>query len=164
MTPPIAVQSKTPSSVIGSFESRRSGFRSKGSPNSAYHAPRVLLLNHCLERFDYTSGHNTTVTKEEWVEEKFPNYCSGMTYFAPLPLIRRMLRAAYTQRFFWVDDVFITGVLTKAANVTLVNLNRDVILIRNRKPEEFAIRENFFLTRKQYRSFWFHVINYKLLE
>ncbi|KAK6040203.1 hypothetical protein COOONC_22292 [Cooperia oncophora] len=87
-----------------------------------------------------------------------------MAYFAPLPLIGRMLRAAHTQRFFWVDDVFITGVLTRAANVTLVNLKQNVIHILNRKPEQFAIKENFFLTRKQYRSYWFYVINYKLLE
>ncbi|KAK6055518.1 hypothetical protein COOONC_06978, partial [Cooperia oncophora] len=56
------------------------------------------------------------VTKEEWAEETFPPHCAGLVYFASLSLIRRLLSAAYSQRFFWIDDIFITGVLAKAAN------------------------------------------------
>ncbi|KAK6022260.1 hypothetical protein OSTOST_12049 [Ostertagia ostertagi] len=60
-----------------------------------------------------------------------------------------------------IDDIFITGVLTEAANVSIDG--SEAIKVFKRNPEVPEFKEQFFLTDKQYTSYWFHVINYKLL-
>ncbi|KAK6031013.1 hypothetical protein OSTOST_02841, partial [Ostertagia ostertagi] len=102
-----------------------------------------------------------TVTKEEWNEETYPPHCAGLVYFTSLAVVKRLLSSANSQRFFWIDDVFITGVLAKAVNVTIDDLSKK-IAITSRVPQEPKWKEDFFLTEKKYSSYWFHVINYNL--
>lgn len=43
----------------------------------------------------------------------FPRYCSGAAYFLSGDIINDMYKASLTVPFFWVDDVYTTGLLTK---------------------------------------------------
>ena len=43
----------------------------------------------------------------------YPRYCSGAAYFFSGDVISDMYTASLTTPFFWVDDVYITGLLTK---------------------------------------------------
>ncbi|ERL86254.1 hypothetical protein D910_03664 [Dendroctonus ponderosae] len=53
------------------------------------------------------------VSQEDWPEEIYPNYCSGwytiLTYDAALFLYAK----AQTTKFFWIDDVFLTGIVAR---------------------------------------------------
>lgn len=56
------------------------------------------------------------VKKEEFPgKNTFPPYCSGHFYMATLDVITAMFKASKRTRFFWVDDVYITGLLVNKA-------------------------------------------------
>ena len=46
----------------------------------------------------------------------FPQFCSGLSYTLSGALVRRLVEAVERTPFFWIDDVYITGLLMK--NVT----------------------------------------------
>ncbi|KAK5967371.1 Hexosyltransferase [Trichostrongylus colubriformis] len=62
------------------------------------------------------------VTMEEWNKPMYPSYCWIWCYLAPLTAVERIISVAHSQRFFWIDDVFITGVLREAANVSIAEV------------------------------------------
>ncbi len=59
----------------------------------------------------------------------YPRYCSGMFYAISRSLLSRLVTAARTTPPFWIEDVYITGLLTlKIRNVSYVSLNRYMTL------------------------------------
>ncbi|EYC34197.1 hypothetical protein Y032_0001g3 [Ancylostoma ceylanicum] len=103
-----------------------------------------------------------SITKEEWGRGQFPTHCLGMIYIVSLSAIKRMLATVHLQKFFWIDDVFITGVLTEASNVTIRNIE-DIIGEGLRYPEELYFREVFFAISKEHSPYWFFVANHEAL-
>ncbi|KAK6059598.1 N-acetyllactosaminide 3-alpha-galactosyltransferase [Cooperia oncophora] len=71
------------------------------------------------------------VTKDEWKETVYPPHCLGWFYLVPVSVVRKMLSVIYLQRFsvgklfveLTIDDIFITGVLRQAANVSITNMD-----------------------------------------
>ena len=59
------------------------------------------------------------VTKEEFPGNKYPPYCIGFMTVCSLSDSRRLLEAARTSKFLWIEDVFIGGLLRAAARVEL---------------------------------------------
>ena len=56
------------------------------------------------------------VPEEDFPGQRFyPKYCAGLTYLLPMPIIGDMLSASKRTPFFWIDDVYITGLLTREA-------------------------------------------------
>ncbi|ELT90553.1 hypothetical protein CAPTEDRAFT_45406, partial [Capitella teleta] len=51
------------------------------------------------------------VSTEEYPDEYYPPYCSGMTYLFSTDVAAKLYEASFFVRFFWVDDVYITGML-----------------------------------------------------
>ena len=51
------------------------------------------------------------MSTEEWRAEEFPNYCSGAFYLMTPDVSSRLYQASLRTPFFWVDDVYITGLL-----------------------------------------------------
>ena len=43
--------------------------------------------------------------------EFYPTYCSGAAYILTMDLVPKLLNESYMTRFFWVDDVYVTGIL-----------------------------------------------------
>ncbi|XP_037564529.1 beta-1,3-galactosyltransferase 1 [Dermacentor silvarum] len=64
------------------------------------------------------------VTKKEYASDTYPPYCCGAAYLMKASVLTLLEKATHNATFFWVDDVYATGLLTKAANVTLVNIRR----------------------------------------
>lgn len=50
-------------------------------------------------------------TESEWPQDYYPDYCSGWCYSLTVDLIRKLYSVLDKVPFFWVDDVFATGVL-----------------------------------------------------
>ncbi|RCN49429.1 N-acetyllactosaminide 3-alpha-galactosyltransferase [Ancylostoma caninum] len=115
-----------------------------------------------VQDFSSLADADRSITKEEWGRGRFPVHCLGMIYIVSLSAIRRMLATVHLQKFFWIDDVFITGVLTEASNVTIRNIV-DIIGEGVRYPEELYFREAFFAIRKEDSPYWFFVANHEAL-
>ncbi|XGW11944.1 hypothetical protein V3C99_012982, partial [Haemonchus contortus] len=96
-------------------------------------------------------------TKEEWNETTYPPYCPGYFYLAPISAVKKLLNVAHLQRFFWIDDVLITGVLRRAANVGITNM--DTISGDTQYPLNRPRKKIAFLTKKLYVRQWFFAIN-----
>ncbi|XP_037514827.1 beta-1,3-galactosyltransferase 5-like [Rhipicephalus sanguineus] len=62
------------------------------------------------------------VTKEEYANETYPPFCSGAAYLMKASVLSLLGEATSRVPFFWVDDVYSTGLLRMAQNVTLVNI------------------------------------------
>ena len=84
---------------------------------------------HCLEMTGTKPVRDPTsqwyISKEVWKPEVYPPYCSGMAYILT-PQIGESLFQAYLTKFvgsaIWFEDVFITGILAKYANVQRTQL------------------------------------------
>ncbi|XP_054713173.1 beta-1,3-galactosyltransferase 5-like [Uloborus diversus] len=63
------------------------------------------------------------ITKEEYKEDKFENYCSGWAYLTTINVAGKLHQMAKITPYFWVDDVHVTGTLASKANVSLIRLN-----------------------------------------
>lgn len=63
------------------------------------------------------------LSKEDFKEDYFGKYCSGSAYLFTNDLPTRMYDMSKYIKFFWIDDYYMTGLLTKALNVTFVFFN-----------------------------------------
>ena len=62
-------------------------------------------------------------------QKAYPQYCSGITYVLSNDIIPELLQKSYSTPFFWVDDVYITGILTaKVQRLNYVNFSKNVNL------------------------------------
>ena len=61
------------------------------------------------------------VPKEVCTKDYYPDYCSGNTYVIPSSVVPKLLTCLYQQytTHLHIEDVYITGVLAKCANITL---------------------------------------------
>ncbi|EYC30667.1 hypothetical protein Y032_0004g1707 [Ancylostoma ceylanicum] len=98
---------------------------------------------------------------QKWSLSKFPTHCAGLAYITSMAAIKSMLNVVHLQKFFWIDDVFITGVLTNASNVTVKNFQG---ITQGRKtPARTSNKETFFSLNKEHIIYWFFTYNYKVL-
>lgn len=65
------------------------------------------------------------VTKEEYSDTTYPDYLSGWFYITNPKTARDLVVAAENNDFFWIDDIFITGVLAEQLKVSLDAMNHN---------------------------------------
>ncbi|CAB3364935.1 Hypothetical predicted protein [Cloeon dipterum] len=58
------------------------------------------------------------VSFSEYKHKFYPTYCPGWLVLYNQDLIERLYSLAQNQRFFWIDDVQVTGILGKKAGIT----------------------------------------------
>ncbi|KAJ8707481.1 hypothetical protein PYW08_010733 [Mythimna loreyi] len=63
------------------------------------------------------------VTTEEYPSVYYPTYCAGWAILYSQDVIPRLLKIAQTIRYFWIDDVHITGVIAEKIGVTRTPLS-----------------------------------------
>ena len=51
------------------------------------------------------------VTREEFSADVYPAYCSGIAWVVTIDVVRTLNRIANRVKIFWIDDVYITGIL-----------------------------------------------------
>ena len=59
-------------------------------------------------------GSKWAVTREEWPGEVYPEYCAGWAYVTTLYTLARVLDQSTRMRYFWIDDIHVTGVVRVA--------------------------------------------------
>lgn len=66
------------------------------------------------------------VTYEEYAENLYPDYCGGFFFLMTNDIIDPLHKEMFYTKFFWIDDVWLTGIAIKELNFTL-ECRKDVI-------------------------------------
>ena len=72
-----------------------------------------------------------SATFEECPLTVYPRYCSGSLVLMRTSVASLLLDAVRLEKFFWVDDIYVTGMLAKVANITHRSLNHGAIFNEN---------------------------------
>ncbi|ETN84233.1 hypothetical protein NECAME_06977 [Necator americanus] len=62
------------------------------------------------------------ITMEEYPYKFFPEYCLGDMYVAIPSTIATLRDESNNVPFFWVDDIFTTGIVAREAGITFEDL------------------------------------------
>ncbi|ODM92808.1 Beta-1,3-galactosyltransferase 1, partial [Orchesella cincta] len=111
------------------FISRTYGFAPK---------PGTLICNVFPEgtkpvRAKKARGSKWSVTMDEYPHSVYPRYCGGLAYLATGDVVARILDVSDRVKFFWIDDVFVTGILRELAEIEPFYLNLRYLY----DPEEY---------------------------
>lgn len=68
------------------------------------------------------------VTQEEYKYGKYPTFVSGWFYVTRVNVAARLVELSRYFRYFWIDDVFITGILAANLKMKLIDLRRYFIV------------------------------------
>ncbi|RCN44291.1 N-acetyllactosaminide 3-alpha-galactosyltransferase [Ancylostoma caninum] len=92
------------------------------------------------------SQNKKYVSYDEYPHEKFPQHCSGVAYMLDREALLPMLNAVPKLEYFWIDDVFITGFLTRDADISFVEINRYIELepLRRKFPDKVFYDDMMF--------------------
>ncbi len=64
-----------------------------------------------------------SMTYAEYPETMFPKYCAGGPgYAVSLTTARRLLEEAYNTRVFWVEDLYISGIIRQRLGVAVTKV------------------------------------------
>ena len=63
------------------------------------------------------------VTEEEFSGHFYPDFLSGWCYVSTPTAVSDILNWVEGEEMFWIDDVWVTGVLAHKAEVELISLN-----------------------------------------
>uniref|UniRef100_A0A224YN53 Hexosyltransferase n=1 Tax=Rhipicephalus zambeziensis TaxID=60191 RepID=A0A224YN53_9ACAR len=72
------------------------------------------------------------VSKHEYASDVYPNHCSRDAYIMKPAVLSALVDAALLVPYFWIEDVYVTGIVGDFANVNLVDISRHVILSKPR--------------------------------
>ncbi|KAJ8942679.1 hypothetical protein NQ314_010001 [Rhamnusium bicolor] len=105
----------------------------------------------------------------DYPENNYPTHCSGFAILYPQDVLYLLYSKAQRTKFFWIDDVLVTGILAKNSNISHIGLENLVLSrkdIHNIVDLSFTnINKPFLfgdinLNEHQIRSLWAFVINH----
>ncbi|KAL6733961.1 hypothetical protein Aduo_004553 [Ancylostoma duodenale] len=99
------------------------------------------------------------VTYEEWSEKVFPTFCFGLAYILPREAIVKLLHALQKQKFLWLDDIFVTGVLARLTTVSRVNIDTQYNYNPMKSVQIWRDSCTFALIRKCNFEYFFLIAN-----
>ncbi|KAM3962551.1 beta-1,3-galactosyltransferase 5 [Aphomia sociella] len=65
------------------------------------------------------------VTQEEYSRNVYPPYLSGWYYIITSKVAASLCKEAVTHTYFWIDDIFVTGILTESLDIKLKQVPQD---------------------------------------
>jgi len=68
-------------------------------------------------------GGKWAVSADEYSHSSYPKYCGGLMYLITPDAAKKILSLSTRAKFFWIDDVYITGILRELANIEPFYLN-----------------------------------------
>lgn len=96
------------------------------------------------------------VTPEEFIDDEFPKYVQGTAVIYSSDFVREAYKKTFTTRFFWIDDVYVTGMIRMQLNVKLEsNLPlklRGITLQKILSGENTTLPNPMFLVTEHARS------------
>ncbi|XP_044764064.1 beta-1,3-galactosyltransferase 5 [Coccinella septempunctata] len=62
------------------------------------------------------------VTKDEYAPEIYPQFVSGWLYIITPAVSKKLEQLARQEKYFWIDDVFVTGILAEKINLKIYDI------------------------------------------
>lgn len=78
------------------------------------------MLNHTKPRRN--KENKWYVTWDEYPKIQYPSYLSGWYYLTTPKVAAKLCNEAIYHPFFWIDDIFVTGILTESLDIKLRHL------------------------------------------
>ncbi|XP_042204196.1 beta-1,3-galactosyltransferase 5-like [Homarus americanus] len=100
------------------------------------------------------------VRSEEFPDLNYPSYCAGGAWVIATHLGSRLLHAAKTARFLWVDDVYITGVLAQPAGVGRSMKHNKYFRLEGIDEEELGDKIFWFEPNKPRMTWWLKLLTH----
>lgn len=98
-----------------------------------------LLLCLVWENMAVMRDGKWKVEETEWKESTYPKYCSGSAFIMSTDVATSLLRASVEVPFFWVDDVYVTGLLpVRAGSISHTNYASHYLLDGKQLAEKFT--------------------------
>ncbi|XP_037514516.1 beta-1,3-galactosyltransferase 5 [Rhipicephalus sanguineus] len=72
------------------------------------------------------------VSKQDYASRVYPNYCCGDAFIMKPAVLSTLVDAAVLVPYFWIEDVYVTGIVGDFANVNLVDLSGHVIMSKQK--------------------------------
>ncbi|XP_059608161.1 beta-1,3-galactosyltransferase 5-like [Phlebotomus argentipes] len=67
------------------------------------------------------------VSHEDYPNDTYPVHCSGYGIIYPRETIERMEKAVHSLPFFWIDDVFVSGIAREKAQIAVQEIDQRVL-------------------------------------
>lgn len=64
------------------------------------------------------------VTQKEYPGNTYPDFLSGWFYITNYLTVKNLLRVIENERYFWIDDLFVTGILARKLRIKHFSLNK----------------------------------------
>ncbi|KAL4239999.1 hypothetical protein ACF0H5_000794 [Mactra antiquata] len=64
------------------------------------------------------------VSKKEYPFEKYPHYCEGFAFLMTRDVTKKLYKASRNVQFYWIDDVYLTGLVALKAGITHHDMER----------------------------------------
>ena len=90
---------------------------------------------------DRTKCSKWCIKEDEFPGDRYyPPYCAGLAYIMGMGVMKELRKAVLTTPFFWIDDVYVTGLLTQKVTMDIeyVNLVGRFTLNGPRAVKEFG--------------------------
>ena len=83
----------------------------------------------------------------EWPYDHFPDYCVGLTYLVSPENIKKLFntfKSSMDQSYIWMEDVYITGILAKLSDISLLSIQHLIHLKKEAptKNSQFMLAHN----------------------
>ena len=104
------------------------------------------------------SGDKFYVSREEYPDDTYPNFCAGATYILAPDVVRDLYDVSLRMQFFRFDDVYVTGILREKIGAKLVSATQQYRLFDLTISPNNEVLEQFnFLHRlsdAKYQYLW----------
>ncbi|GFO32621.1 beta-1,3-galactosyltransferase 1 [Plakobranchus ocellatus] len=98
------------------------------------------------------------VSHEEYPFRYYPPWCKGYGVFMTTDVVRKLYRASSDIRNFWIDDVYVTGILALRAGIQVLNFRHRFATVTHNTFEPGDIHALFvwanFDRKHSHRIFW----------
>ena len=116
-------------STAADSEASSSSFAQFNASQELFNHPQNLLFCQkiigSLVKRSYRSKWR--VSFKEYSEHYYPPYCPGYAIIYSPDIIFRLYTAAQNSKYFWIDDVHITGVLAQKTNTTITTSSHYIL-------------------------------------
>lgn len=87
--------------------------------HNTVHSKEITCLGWKAAHVNRNKTSKWYVSYEEYPEEKFPVYCSGFFLLMSGASVKALNRQALLEKFFWIDDIWLTGIVARKAFVEI---------------------------------------------
>lgn len=84
------------------------------------------------------------VSFEEYPNKMYPPHCSGFAILYSSDVVFQLYKEAQNTQYFWIDDVYVTGIVAQKLNLSHVDFS-DLVLNQEESSNPAKIRKVFLL-------------------